>query len=87
MENRQKITEIAPGFLKDFLPFISPKLFEIINIPELSIKMSKMGFNFLFNNGVDEAAKDLGDNLPKKIEILTLSSGFSENSSIKKRIW
>ncbi len=80
MESRQKITEIAPGFLKDFLPFISPKLFEIINIPELSIKISKMGFNFLFNNGVEERSKRLVKLLPTNVELLSLSSKFSDES-------
>lgn len=82
MESRQKIAEIAPGFLKDFLPFISPKLFEIINIPELSIKISKMGFNFLFNSGVEERSRGLTKILPTNVELLSLSSEFSENSSI-----
>ncbi len=87
MESKQNITDIAPGFLKDFLPFISPKLFEIINIPDLSIKMSKMGFNYLFNSGVDGHSKKLEDQLPVNIEFQTLDSEFSENSKITNKAY
>jgi hypothetical protein len=87
LESKQKITDVAPGFLKDFLPFISPKLFEIINIPDLSIKMSKIGFNFLFNKGVEDNSKLLEKFLPENIEYLTIDSSFSENSSVSSKVY
>jgi len=85
LESKQNITDIAPGFLKDFLPFISPKLFEIINIPELTIKMSKMGFNYLFNKNTDKYSKNLLTYLPKRFDLLTLDSNFSSDSKISKK--
>ena len=85
MENKSEKLKDAPGFLKDFLPFISPKLFEIINIPELSIKFSKMGFNFLFNQGVRERSKKLLENLPATMELLSDDSIFSQKQISSKK--
>ena len=85
MENKSEKLKDPPGFLKDFLPFISPTIFDIINIPELSIKFSKMGFSFLFNQGVNERSKILGQNLPENLVLLTEDSIFSQDSKLTKK--
>ncbi|MAW08070.1 MAG: hypothetical protein CME61_07290 [Halobacteriovoraceae bacterium] len=77
MEDKSKILNIAPSFLKDFIPFISPKLFDIIDLSALSVDFSKMGFNYLFNKGV-EANKD-GVKFPRDyFDFITIDSKLKE---------
>ena len=41
----ERFIEKAPGFLKEILPYVSPTLFEIIDLPQASIKMAKLSYH------------------------------------------
>ena len=77
MEDKSKILNVAPSFIKDFIPFISPKLFDIIDLSALSVDFSKMGFNYLFNKGV-EANKDRVKFPRDYFDFITIDSKLKE---------
>ena len=66
-KNSERFIEKAPGFLKEILPYVSPTLFEIIDLPQASIKMAKLSYQFLFDRGVGDVSDGLKNHLPENI--------------------
>lgn len=64
---KSKIIESAPGFLKEILPYISPRVFDLMDIPTVALNMGKLSVQYMFSQGVDKAKLDLADFLPEKI--------------------
>ena len=70
MENstkKSKIIDSAPGFLRDILPYISPRIFDLMDVPIVALNMGKLSYQFLFSKGVSSLKNDLYNYLPNEI--------------------
>jgi len=66
-EKKSKILEAAPAFLKDILPYISPRVFDLMDIPIVALNMGKLSYQYVFSKGVKSLSKRLEPLLPKTI--------------------
>ena len=66
-KNKSKIIDSAPGFLKEILPYISPRIFDLMDIPMVAMNMGKLSYQYLFSKGVSDIKDNLKENLPEGI--------------------
>lgn len=66
-KNKSKIINQAPKFLQEILPYISPRIFDLIDIPTVTLNMAKLSYQYLFSIGVEEIKKDFQPFLPSGI--------------------
>jgi hypothetical protein len=70
MENstkKSKIINNAPGFLKEILPYISPRIFDLVDVPAVAINMGKLSYQYFFSKGISKAKDHIHHYLPEKI--------------------
>jgi len=67
--------ESAPGFLKEILPYISPRVFDLMDIPTVALNMGKLSVQYMFSQGVEKAKGDLDGFLPEKIGFESTKEG------------
>ncbi len=64
---KSKIIDSAPGFLKDILPYISPRVFDLIDIPTVVLNMGKISYQYMFSKGIERGKSGLEKFLPSVI--------------------
>lgn len=81
-KNKSKIIDSAPGFLKEILPYISSRIFDLMDIPLVAMNMGKLSYQYLFSKGVSDLKSTLEGNLPQGISFGSYSGEPKSNQEI-----
>ena len=67
MEDKSKIIGSAPAFLKEILPYISVRIFDLVDVPIVGMNMAKLSYQYIFSRGINSLMDDLAPLLPEGI--------------------
>ena len=81
-KNKSKIIDSAPGFLKEILPYISSRIFDLMDIPLVAMNMGKLSYQYLFSKGVSDIKNILEAQLPEGISFGNLEGEPKSNQEI-----
>tara|TARA_B100000886_G_scaffold334999_1_gene291393 strand:- start:656 stop:1432 length:777 start_codon:yes stop_codon:yes gene_type:complete len=62
---KSKIIKNAPAFLQEILPYISPRIFDLVDIPKVALNMGKLSYQYIFSTGITTIKDDLLSDLPR----------------------
>lgn len=76
---KSKIIDSAPGFLKDILPYISPRVFDLIDIPTVALNMGKISYQYMFSKGIERGKSSLEKFLPSVVSFSSIDGDSLSN--------